>query len=139
MHDVDGRLAATVDLLKSEPAAFDEVCWEPQLTSEVSGYVMVVPQALKMFLVFAKRRQRRSTTSFDIDDNSAVEEGNSGDGSGGGGRAVLDGDQHQNAVGSSGISVGGNKGCATNTTAGAILPRFCSCSAVGFSVPPALN
>lgn len=59
MHDVDGRLAATVEILRSETGgAFDEVCWEAQATSEVGGYVMVVPRALRMFLVFAKRRPK---------------------------------------------------------------------------------
>lgn len=58
VHDIDGRLASTVDLLTSKPAAFDEVCWELQRTSEVDGYVMVVPSALKMYLVFAKRRRK---------------------------------------------------------------------------------
>ncbi|CAM9464824.1 unnamed protein product [Scytosiphon promiscuus] len=73
VHDVDGRLAATVDLLKSEPAAFDEVCWEPQVTSEVKGYVMVVPSALKMFLVFAKRSPRgQSSKTSSIDDGPAT-------------------------------------------------------------------
>lgn len=141
VHDVDGRLAATVDLLTSEPAGFDEVCWEPQLTSEVSGYVMVVPKALKMFLVFAKRRQLRSTKPSTVDDSSVVV-GDSGDGSGGSGRthAVLDDDQETGAARLSGVSGGENEGSARSTTARAILPRFCSCAAVGcFSVPPTSN
>lgn len=56
VHDVDGRLATIVDLLRSATVGFNEVCWEAQTTSEVDGYVMVVPTALRMFLVFAKRR-----------------------------------------------------------------------------------
>lgn len=134
VHDVNGRLAEAVDLLQSEPAAFDEVCWEPQVTSEVSGYVMVVPEALKMFLVFAKRRQRTSTKPSVIDEDSVVA-GNSGDGSGGGSRTglVLDGDQTNDAARLSGVSGGENKkGSAKNTTtSGSILPRFCCCTAVG--------
>lgn len=135
VHDVDGRLAATVELLQTGPAAFDEVCWEPQVTSEVSGYVMVVPEALKMFLVFAKRRQRRSTKPSVIDEDSVVK-GNSDDGRGRGSRTgvVLDGDQNKDAAHSSGISGGeSKKGSAKGTTtSGAIPPRFCSCpSAVG--------
>lgn len=46
-----------MDLLTSKPAAFDEVCWELQRTSEVDGYLMVMPSALKLYLVFAKRRK----------------------------------------------------------------------------------
>ncbi|CAM9293383.1 unnamed protein product, partial [Ectocarpus sp. 12 AP-2014] len=68
VHDIDGRLAATIRTLTSEPAAFDEVCWQPLLTSEVKGYVMVVPEALKMFLVFAKRRPKKASST---DDGSA--------------------------------------------------------------------
>lgn len=68
VHDIDGRLAATIRILTSEPAAFDEVCWQPLLTSEVKGYVMVVPKALKMFLVFAKRRPKKAPSA---DDGSA--------------------------------------------------------------------
>ncbi|CAM9553811.1 unnamed protein product, partial [Ectocarpus sp. 12 AP-2014] len=68
VHDIDGRLAATIRILISEPAAFDEVCWQPLLTSEVKGYVMVVPKALKMFLVFAKRRPKKAPSA---DDGSA--------------------------------------------------------------------
>lgn len=60
VHDVDDRLAATIELLQSKTVAFDEVCWDSQRTSEVRGYVMVVPEALNMFLVFAKRRQKVS-------------------------------------------------------------------------------
>lgn len=72
MHDVDGRLAAVIDLLKSKPAAFDEICWEPQLTSEVGGYLMVVPKALRMFLVYAKRRGQRAVESLNHDNGSAT-------------------------------------------------------------------
>ncbi|CAM9789830.1 unnamed protein product [Pylaiella littoralis] len=141
VHDVDGRLAAMVNLLKSEPAVFDEVCWEPQLTSEVSGYVMVVPEALKMFLVFAKRRQQQSTKPPATDDGSAVVRV-SGDGSGGGGRAraMLHSDHQEDTASLLGIGGGENKGSAQNTISGAILPRFCSCTAVcRGSVPPTVN
>lgn len=58
VHDIDDRLASTVDLLTSKSAAFDEVCWELQRTSEVDGYFMIMPSALKLYLVFAKRRRR---------------------------------------------------------------------------------
>lgn len=62
VHDVDGRLASVVELLRSEPAAFEEVCWEPVVTSEVRGYVMVVPRSLRLFLVFGKRRNKPAGT-----------------------------------------------------------------------------
>lgn len=55
VHDIDGRLSSVVDMLRSEAAGFEHVCWEAQETSEVGGYVMVLPRALRMFLVFARR------------------------------------------------------------------------------------
>lgn len=127
VHNVDGRLAATVDLLKSEPAAFDEVCWQPQITSEIQGYVMVVPSALSMFLVFAKRSRREQSAKSSSTDGGPAAVAASGatevDCS-----AVRDVEREAEAgriprvIGG---EVEGGKGGDTDTT----LPeKFCSCA-----------
>ncbi len=133
VHDIDGRLAATVDLLKSQPAAFDEICWEPQLTSEIGGYIMVVPQALKIFLVYAKRRRQRPAKPLGSDDGSttslAAAVGDSGVGGSSGGCS----DGNVVGVGAaqpSGVVGGERKDRRVDTIMGSIPPRFCSCVSV---------
>jgi len=127
VHDIDGRLAATIGLLKSEPAAFDEVCWEPQLTSEVGGYVMVVPQALKMFHVYAKRRRQRPAKPLSTDGGSATSPdsgiGDSGACCGGSGVDV-------GAAQSLGVVGGERMAKRVDTIVGSIPPRFCACASV---------
>lgn len=117
VHDVDGRLAATVELLRSNPAAFDEVCWESQGTSEVRGYVMVVPEALKMFMVFAKRRPKAQPTMRRVPDSVA-------DGSGSSSSSQPPGGQEAEVAGSSRISP--DRGGDGRELVG-IAPRFCAC------------
>lgn len=137
MHDVDGRLAATVGLLKSKPAAFDDICWEPQLTSEVSGYVMVVPKTLKMFLVYAKRRrQQQPGKPSSTDDGAAtaapaaarLSNGRSGDG---GYSDTGRGDAR--AARLSGAAVDNCEGENGDASAEVLSERFCSCVSVGCS------
>lgn len=136
VHDVDGRLAAMVDLLRSEPAAFDEVCWEPQLTSEVSGYVMVVPKTLRMFLVYAKRRRqqpaKRSSTNSGSPTMAPVTAGHSDAGRRGGGRSVVGG-EHAGAARVSGVVFEECAGVEGDVTAGKLSERFCSCASAGRS------
>lgn len=131
VHDVDGRLAATVGLLKSEPAAFDEICWEPQLTSEVNGYVMVVPKSLKMFLVYAKRRrQKPAKQPSSSEDGSAARPtaaAGYGDGGSGAGYGVVD-SEDAGAAQLSGVGVEKQGGESRDTTAAALSERFCSCA-----------
>lgn len=136
VHDVDGRLAATVGLLKSEPAAFDEVCWEPQLTSEVGGYVMVVPKTLKMFLVYAKRRRQNPANSSSSDSGSVTVApaavGHSGGRSSGGGCSGT-GSEHAGDPPLPSVDVETRGGEDGDTTAAALSERFCSCPSVGCS------
>ncbi|CAN0210311.1 unnamed protein product [Discosporangium mesarthrocarpum] len=54
VHDIDGRLDKVTKVLK-ERAGFSTVCCEAQRTSGVQGYVMVVPEALNMWYVYARR------------------------------------------------------------------------------------
>lgn len=126
VHDVDGRLAAIVGLLRSEPAAFDEVCWEPQLTSEVNGYVMVVPKTLRMFLVYAKRRRQQPVKPPRADDRSTTKApaaALNSDGTNGGGGCSDTGSGDAGAVETCGRGV-------KDSTAGALSERFCSCASV---------
>eukprot|EP00752_Nemacystus_decipiens_P003003 g2786.t1 len=133
VHDVDGRLAATVSLLRSQPAAFDEVCWEPQLTSEVSGYVMVVPKTLRMFLVYAKRRRQQPAKLSSTGDASAIAQAatRSTHGRRGGGGCSDSGNEDGGAVETCGRQ-------DTAAPAGVLSERFCSCAPVnsGYSVLP---
>ena len=115
VHDVDGRLAATVELLRSDPAAFDEVCWESQGTSEVLGYVMVVPEALRMFMVFAKRRPKTQPTMPRVPDS-----GNDSSSS------QSPGDQEAEVAGSSRTAP--ERGGDRREHVG-MGPRFCACAA----------
>lgn len=121
MHDVDGRLAAVVALLRSEPAAFDEVCWEPQRTSEVRGYIMVVPEALDMFLVFAKRRTKLANAALAVQTVP------------GGGRSNSDDARDVGEAEVVGLSGVAREGDGSRDDVG-MLPRFCSCATVA-SVP----
>lgn len=105
-----------VDLLRSEPAAFDEVCWELQGTSEVKGYVMVVPEALKMFLVFAKRRSNKLVARLALPTAVSATDGSSDS----------LGAEVATKVGSKGIVVaggieGGQRGDSSKVS------RFCCC------------
>lgn len=118
VHDIDGRLAAIIGVLTSEPAAFDEVCWQPLLTSEVKGYVMVVPKALKMFLVFAKRRPKKTPSA---DDRSAGGRGAEAPSATG---PVLEGGEQ--ARSSHLPRIVGGKG-DRGAYEGPIPPMFCSC------------
>ena len=117
VHDVDGRLAATVELLRSNPAAFDEVCWESQGTSEVRGYVMVVPEALRMFMVFAKRRPKTQPTMRRVPDSVT-------DSSGSSSSSQLPSGQEAEVAGSSRISP--DRGGDRLKRVGMAL-RFCAC------------
>lgn len=59
VHDVHGRLAATVALLRRH--GFSVRTARQQADSTVADYRMVVPRALRLFYVYARRkRQRRS-------------------------------------------------------------------------------
>lgn len=140
VHDVDGRLAATVGLLKSEPAAFDEICWEPQLTSEVSGYVMVVPKTLRMFLVYAKRRRQLPAKPQSSEDGSVtMPPAAAGHRAGDNGGAGCGGDTNEDAglVPASGVGVEKQGQEGRDATTAALPDRFCSCAPVGpLSVPP---
>lgn len=112
-----------VELLRSEPAAFDEICWELQGTSEVKGYVMVVPEALKMFLVFAKRRAKIFADGLALPTAVAANDGNSG---------ALSGEA-ATVVGSKGILVAGEVGVGRGDHS--MVSRFCCCGVGGLSGP----
>ena len=56
VHDVDGRLAAVVELLQDpRRGGFARVTTQRQTTSVVDGYLMVIPDELKLYYVFATR------------------------------------------------------------------------------------
>lgn len=127
VHDIDGRLAAAVELLRSAPAAFDEVCWESQGTSEVRGYVMVVPEALRMFMVFAKRRPKtRPTTTTPRAPDSGNDDGR---------RSHSRGDQGVEGAGSSSRVAASEREGGRRERVGVVGPRFCECVAGGRSSP----
>eukprot|EP00903_Cladosiphon_okamuranus_P007602 g7373.t1 len=131
VHDVEGRLAAVVGLLKSKPAAFDEVCWEPQLTSEVNGYVMIVPKTLKMFLVYAKRRRQQPAKPSSNEDGSAsmpTAAAGHGDGSSGGVGCGRTGNEDAGAARLSGVGVEKQGGESRDTISATPSNRLCSCA-----------
>lgn len=123
VHDIDGRLTAVVELLKSEPAGFDNICWELQGTSEVKGYVMVVPEALKMFLVFAKRTSKSLVQGVALPTAVAANDGKSG---------VLGGEA-ATVVGSKSVLAAGKVGSGRGDHS--MVSRFCCCGVGGLSGP----
>lgn len=111
-----------MELLRSDPAAFDEVCWESQSTSEVRGYVMVVPEALRMFMVFAKRRPKKTqpTTPPRVPDSRNDKSGCSS-------KTQSPGDQEEEEVAGSSRTVP-ERGDDGRERVG-MAPRFCACAA----------
>lgn len=105
-----------MELLRSDPAAFDEVCWESQGTSEVRGYVMVVPEALRMFMVFAKRRPKTQPTMPRVPDSRSDNSST----------IQSPGDQQAEGAGSSRVDPGRGGDRREDVGMG---PRFCACAA----------
>ena len=58
VHDLHGRLASTVALLRRH--GFSVATARQRGDSTVGGYRMVVPRALRLYYVYARRNDRRS-------------------------------------------------------------------------------